>query len=1127
MAEAARSALPKRQLPVIDAGTPRKQLLSDVVSISRQFLRAVRLDADLGREDALSGYICQGTARALLESMAKQINETKQRAFTWTGPYGGGKSSLALTLCSLVSPNANLRLKAREVLGVQADDLVDRAFATNPQGWLVVPVVGKRADIRLELGIALQQAIGGKPLRKKQADVVRSLAAEAERRPNGVLVVVDELGKFLEAAATGNGDIGFFQDLAEMASRCAGRLVVVGILHQSFDAYAVRLGREARDEWSKVQGRYIDIPLVAGADEVVELVGRAISLNEPPDLKPAQDDANVVAAAIKSRRPGTPATLSGSLSACWPLHPVTAALLGPVSRRKFGQNERSTFGFLASREPLGFTEHLDARPADWSSMYGPADYWDYLRANLEPAILASPDGHRWAQACEAIERAEAKGTRQHVALTKTIALIELFRSGSGLVADSEVLSVCMRPVGSDVIQQLLRDLSGWKVLIERKHLGAWGIYAGSDFDIEGAIRNARAEIGSPDLERIAALSDLQPVLAKRLYQETGTMRWFNRCLARLDGIEAFASKFQHSPGAVGTFVMCLPGSDASLDAAEEQLRQATLEASPTLLLGVPTNADRIAELGLELAAADRVNKTHGELQGDAVARRELIGRVEALRASLEEELVDAFSSCRWFCAGSAVPSRRPQPLTALASGIAQEVYPDTPPIFSELINRDEPSSNSVKARKDLMFRMMRHGSEERLGYEGFPADAGLYFTVLYNSGIHRALGEGAWWFADPADRPNAQQIAKWWAASRAELLSAGKTTTLDTLYQFWAAPPYGLKRGVMPILALAFFMAHRSSLALYVDGVFTPELSDAVIDEWVLDPRSIGLKHVEASKDRFDLLAALSEVLSARSDSRVAAVPLDIARALVGIAMNLPQWAKRTSIVSKHAQEVRAMLLRASDPHKVLFADLPTLLETNNPVEIAERLSRVLDELRCAYRGMLAEVRAKLLDALDHKGRPLEELRQRAATVKGITGDLRVDAFASRIEVMDEGDSAIEGLIGFGASKPTAQWVDRDIDVAMGALATLAVDFRRAEAMAPLRDRPSTRRVLGVVFGAAQGKDASGYVDIADKDKPAVQRLVEMFLARSSDDRPEVVLAALAEAGAATLGRLNKEIADG
>ncbi len=37
-------------------------------------------------------------------------------------------------------------------------------------------------------------------------------------------------------------DIGFYQDLAEAAARCKGNLVIIGILHQSFEQYAAKLG---------------------------------------------------------------------------------------------------------------------------------------------------------------------------------------------------------------------------------------------------------------------------------------------------------------------------------------------------------------------------------------------------------------------------------------------------------------------------------------------------------------------------------------------------------------------------------------------------------------------------------------------------------------------------------------------------------------------------------------------------------------------------------------------------------------------------------------------------------------------------------------------------------------------
>jgi hypothetical protein len=1103
--------------------------LANAVAISRQFLRSVRIDADFGREDALSGYVCQGTARALLESMARQLTDTKQRAFTWTGPYGGGKSSLALMLCSLVGPNGTLRDKAKEMLDLASNSRVHRAFEAQGRGWLVVPVVGKRTSAAAEIAAALALA-KGEPYtqgKRKRGDTVAALVAAANRHRQGVLLVIDELGKFLEVSAQDGGDdIYFFQELAEAASRAAGKLVVVGILHQAFEAYASRLGRDARDEWAKVQGRFIDVPLVSATDEVIELIGRAIDVDRALDRKQAKAFVDVVANAIRSRRPGTPTGIADGLLRCWPLHPVTAAMLGPISKRRFGQNERSTFGFLASREPLGFVEFLEAEPAKWQSMYGPARFWDYLKANLEPAIMASPDAHRWAIASEAVERAEAKGEPHHVELTKVVALIEMFRNGSGVVPEAEILAVSVQGMRPDQVGDVLKQLVAWKILIERKHLGAYGVYAGSDFDIEGAVNQARGEIGEPSIEHISALSDLQPILAKRLYQQTGTMRWMTRRIVGIDDIERALDRFVPDKGSLGSFVLCLPNADHTEKAADARMRRISLEYGDVpAMVGVPANAKRVAELSLELAALERVSRGRPELEGDSVARRELIGRVASVRAFLEEELADAFSLCKWYFRGELQSTDRSASLSAIASSVGASLYSKAPWIFSELINREDPSSNSIKARKELMYRMVSHADQPKLGYEGMPADAGLYYNVVHEPGLHAQRRAEGWSFGPPNMSERGQSMEGFWYDSHNLVTERHKEVTLSELYELWAAPPFGVRAGAMPVLALAFYMAHQSSLAMYIDGVFTPEMSEAAVDEWLQNPRQVRFQFVAASEDHDLMVKAIAKTVGEATKARVAPVPLDAARALVGLVMGLPGWTKRTAQVGQRAQDVRAMLLKASDPHRVLFTALPALLQDSNPQQLVESLRDVTIELSSAYERMLRQVEAAVFDALDHAGRRLEELHTRAANAKGITGDFRVDAFAARLEVYDSSKESIEGLISLAVSKPSANWVDRDIDAALLQLGAWALEFRKAEAMAPLRGRPATRRIIGVVFGARHGRDACASIDVAEADGAVVDDLVKRVLATVQTERSEIVLAALAEAGALLMRQPRKEAA--
>ena len=134
--------------------------------------------------------------------------------------------------------------------------------------------------------------------------------------------------------------------------------------------------------------------------------------------------------------------------------------------------------------------------------YDPARLWDYLQINFGPAIEASSDGHRWAQAVESMERCEARGSSLHLRLFKTVALIDLFRNNSGVMAELPVLTACADEAKPTQVRKAFRDLERWSVAIFRKHLGAYAIYGGSDFDLDEAVRAVRRAAPDPDFAEL-------------------------------------------------------------------------------------------------------------------------------------------------------------------------------------------------------------------------------------------------------------------------------------------------------------------------------------------------------------------------------------------------------------------------------------------------------------------------------------------------------------------------------------------------------------------------------------------------------------------------------------------------
>lgn len=1086
------------------------KMLSDVIDIQRHFLRSVNISLDFERIDAIQGYILQPSVKDLLATTANHLTQTQQKAFTWTGPYGGGKSLLALTLASLAGGDEDLSQTATSILqSDQTQELIDY-FASN-KPWLVLPITGTRAAIEDEIQSSLFEALP--PKANPKVGVIQQLTTIAEKNPEyeGVLLIIDELGKFLEHAAYTGGDIGFYQELAEAAARCKGKFVVIGILHQAFEQYAFRLGVEAQLEWAKVQGRYVDIPLFATADETLSLIGKAVQTNYP---HPQHEQFAQTVAHFFSNQPQE--NFTQLLSKCWPLHPLTALMLGPSSRKRYGQNERSVFSFLTSAEPLGFVQIIKTLKIDDPySIYWPHHFWDYLKANFEPTILASTDGRRWSLTLEALQRTEAIYSQLHIQIIKTIGLLELFRGNLGLYAKQGLLRASL-PASEVEIDQALKELVQSSILIFRKHIEAWAIYAGSDFDFEDAIKTAKKQVGPLDPNKIGQVLELNPVIARRHYAEKGAIRWLNRTVILEEDALKHIKLLNHSGNTFGEFLLVLPNHQHSTESLAQFQKALSIQAPIGVLIGTSVEAQTLLDQLQELNVLDHIRVHRLELHADQVAMRELDARLQVLRLTLTETVQHLFNQVQWQYRGD----KKIGNLTQIASEIADSIYHGSPIVQSELINRNILSSNAVKAQRELLKAMLGNSHIENLGFEDMSASAGLYYTTIKTLGMHQ-LVDDTWRICRPQSTEKSLSVQGMWEAAEKLLLKEKQSISLQVLYQLWTHEPFGIKKGLLPVFALAFYIVNQTHLAVYMDGMFTPNITEATLEEWLQDPKRVTWRFVKLASTEQEILRALANSLSSQLNKTISHDPLDSARALVSIVYSIPAWSRRTEQLASETKKLRQLLLHASDPHKVLFVDIPTLLDTSDATVVAERVSAAATELVNAFDARLKLVEAHVLQALDHDS-DWESLCQRAKDVIGIGADFKLEAFIARISTYQGQLFDIEGLLMLAISKPSKDWTDHDLDAGEVQLLQWAQAFRRLEVVAHLRDKPSNRRGIGIVFGNQQ--TITGLFDVAEQDQKMIENLSSELLTQlnGAQYKKEVFLAALAEAGAKILQDLNQ-----
>lgn len=409
--------------------------------------------------------------------------------------------------------------------------------------------------------------------------------------------------------------------------------------------------------------------------------------------------------------------------------------------------------------------------------------------------------------------------------------------------------------------------------------------------------------------------------------------------------------------------------------------------------------------------------------------------------------------------------------------------------------------------------------------EGFPAEMGLYHTVIRANGLHRKYN-GTFDFRAPTKATGPSLIPMWEAAKEHAQNRNGEFPLLD-VYSLWQQPPFGVRSGLLPLLAAAFVLAHRSSMAVYVEGIFQPEINDYVIDRLLQDPRDLSLRHVDPKTDGKALLKALSKEIETVTGRAPEPKPLDIAQALVEFVMRLPDWTRRTSSLSKQSQQLCRIMRAASDPHRTIFVDLVQLSGRDTPAAVSAEIGVMLRELHQAYDAMLTRLRDKMLDALGHDGSPLEELQRRAQTIKGISGDLRLDAFASRLQSFSGTLTDIESLAGLLVSKPPRNWSDLEPSRAAMEAGQLALAFRQAEMLAKVQGRDPSRHALGVVVGTGEhGSTALQAVELSSKEQDAAKALaasLQDILAQAGVS-DAVALAALAEAGMRRMSDSNNDV---
>jgi len=132
-------------------------------NIKNHFQRSTRIDNDLTK-DFLDHFIFHSTGKKVLNQITSSINNSNQCAFTLTGPYGTGKSSLALFLQALLSSDSKIKKQATQIANFSKTSGFTKLFLKKK--WFIIKIIGSKNDPLESLAETIDQTVKEKWISK-------------------------------------------------------------------------------------------------------------------------------------------------------------------------------------------------------------------------------------------------------------------------------------------------------------------------------------------------------------------------------------------------------------------------------------------------------------------------------------------------------------------------------------------------------------------------------------------------------------------------------------------------------------------------------------------------------------------------------------------------------------------------------------------------------------------------------------------------------------------------------------------------------------------------------------------------------------------------------------------------
>ncbi len=504
------------------------------------------------------------------------------------------------------------------------------------------------------------------------------------------------------------------------------------------------------------------------------------------------------------------------------------------------------------------------------------------------------------------------------------------------------------------------------------------------------------------------------------------------------------------------------------------------------------------------------------IEGDAIAKKELSARLTAYQNLLFNSLFINFEKANWRFNNQKITSKN---LSSIASDVSDQVYHLTPKIQNELVIREKLSTMAVAGSYGLINRILNNSHEKNLGMEGYPAEFGIYLSIIKANKLHRSI-KGDLKFVEP------EKTIKELRALYDEFVKCVKSkdgpTPVSELYDLFGKQPFGLKKGLIPILLAVFYMTNEGSFALYNTDeqgkeFLITDYDRRICERFIHTPESLKMMFVKIEGEKQKLLENFKSYVEAKylENQRIEnPTPLNILKPIVIRTYNLPAYSRKTrSFKDKRTLMLRDELLSTKNPYELLYKKIPEICNCKDYAKLVDEFDSVYSQLDKVYSKMISNFKDVIVKVFKSDPK-ISDIN--FETIKSWARKIgNKDPFSSKINDLSD-EKWLEQIISYAAAKPANEWNDSDFNEAVLKIEEMVRHFIMSYRLYTLREKHSDTKIIDIaIFDGSLPERSSKFYKFENHKNNSVDKISQEILnlledqKLSESEKGEVVLKVL------------------